>query len=445
MSGTLVCAGNTGVSGGAVLQTGLSSEYWTGNIVLDWNGTIKLNGRTFVADDLTFSGSSATAVLKGSYYGFGSGSTAGSSSAIVINGKNSTLDIDGLDRLVLAGVSFINATGDSVTEGGTIRTGESVSAKSDQLAYLVDGSCITISEGGTITGTNPCIFTGDTLTYSIDTGVVLWDGKTLADYGVSYNSETGTYNGITPVVKNLTGTYKMAYFFISFSTQDAANAYFKDFFTAHPDRIEEYLSVYADLSDAASLMSTAGNVLYTDTGDVLTLEEATTVDGVEGRSAQFSNRCQTLNPSKGSDGDTPYTYFVDEDAIDTGIGSGNSAEFTLPDGDGTVVGRIIDNEGGASYTIGSSETANVIIATGNVTVGSDYSGLIIAGGSIAINANVTYAPDSVEDTLYHAQDSSGTLLSSYLRNTVTGGEESAGITSSWDLGLLVSYDNWLKY
>ncbi|NCB51808.1 MAG: hypothetical protein EOM54_08010 [Clostridia bacterium] len=450
MSGTLVCAGNTSVSGGALLQTGQSSEFWSGNITLGWSGSIMLNGRTFVADDLTFSGNSATAVLKGSYYGFGNGFTvdvegnvigpySNLSSAIVINGKNSSLDIDELDRLVLAGVSFVNATGSSVTEGGSIRTGESVSVKSDQLAYLVDESCITISTGGTVTGTNPCIFTGDSVTYSIDTAKVLWAGKTLSDYGVSYNSETGAYNGITPVLKNLTGDYKMAYFFINFSTQEAANAYFKDFFTAHPEKIAEYLSVYADLSDAASLMSSAGNILYTDSGDVLTLAVANGADGVEGRYTQFTNRCQTLNPSKGSAGDTPYSYFVDEDAINAGIGS--DAEFTLPDGDtSSPDGRIING----NYTVASGETANVIIATGDVIVSSDFSGLIIAGGNITINANVTYAPDSVEDTIYHALDIYGNLLSSYLRNTVSGGEESTGIISSWDLGLLVSYDNWLK-
>lgn len=441
MSGTLVCAGETYVSGNALMQTGPGTEFWTGNVRLGWSGIVRLNGRTFVADDLTFDGNSATATLSGSYYGFGSGSTPGSSSAIVVNGRNSTLDIESLDRLVLAGVSFVDtSTSDDTYPGGPIRTGESVAVKSDQIAYLVDESCVNVSSTGTVTGINPCVFTGE-LTYSIDTNEILWSGKTLADYGVSYVPETFTYTGIRPSFKPLTSDYRMAYFFINFSTQEAANTYFVDFFTAHPDRIAEYLSVYLSyMSDAASLTSTAGNTLYTDpdSGEIALYENSADVD-VGNRSDQFTYRCQTLNPSKGSDGDTPYSYFVNEEKINLDIVS--DAKFILPEGDISLPdGRIIIG----NYTISSGETAKVVIATGDVTVGSDFSGLIIAGGDIIMNANVTYSPDNVEDIIYHAQDTYGRLLSSYLWNTVTGGDESTGIVSSWDLGLLVSYDNWLK-
>ncbi len=451
-SGTLVCAGDISVSDGAQFKTDAGTELWAENISLGTRGAAKLCGRTYVADDLTLAGNRSSAELKGSYYGFGNGSASASSSAIVINGKNTVLDIDGLDRLVLAGVSFVNTT------DADIRTGESVSAKSDQLAYLLDESCIAVTayfddngngvfdagdRESAVTGKNPCVFTGDHITYTINTGTPIWGGtKTLAHYGVSqiYDEATGTYSytGVTPVLKNLTGTggYKMAYFFIHFNTQAGANDYFSDFFSENPDRIAEYIDVYVNLSDSAKITTTAGNTLYTDSEDGLSLLPSAATVNVEGRAAQFYNRCQTLNPGKGSPGSTPYSYYVNEDAIDRNI------NFTLPgDESGDVMARIIHGD----YTIDDAfESAGVIISTGNVTVSADFSGLIIAGGNVMLNASVSYRPADIENILYKAVDDSGNLLSAYLLNTVAGGSEGSGLTSSWDLDLLVSYANWLK-
>lgn len=462
-SGTFVCAGNAGVANGALLKAYAGTELWAGNIALGTGGKADLYGRTFVADDLSLQGNYAAAELKGSYCGFGTGDTPATSSAIVVNGKNTSLDIDSLDRLVLAGVGFVNATGGDVTTGGAVRTGESVSAKSDQLAYLIDKSCVTVSaffdnnnngvfDGGdtegTVTGSNPCVFTGDHLTYSIDTTTPLWGGAdTLQHYGVTatYNASTGayTYTGITPVVKNLPGTggYKMAYFFIGFGSQDDANEYFKDYFSANPEKIKEYIGVYTTLSNKAAITSAAGNTLYTNGSGALSLLLASTSVSVEGRAEQFANRCQTLNPSKASAGDTPYTYYVNQSKIGTEVSSGADL-FYLPDDTGhtTPVGRIEDGD----YTVTSSETAKVIIATGNVTVDADYTGLIIAGGNVTMNADVTYALSEVEDVVYSAVDGAGNLLSSFLLNTVEGDDGSSSFISSWDLDLLVSYDNWSK-
>jgi Tfp pilus assembly protein PilX len=450
-SGTFVCAGNAGVGNGALFKTDSGTELWAGNVTIGTNGAAGLYGRTFVADDLTLDGNGSSAELKGSYYGFGNGSNAGASSAIVVNGKNTALDIDSLDRLVLAGVGFVN------TPDGSVRTGESISAKSNQLAYLIDKSCLSVSAffdnngngvfdagdtEGTITGDNPCVFSGNYLTFSINTGAALWGGtKSLQYYGVNstYDAETGaySYSGITPVVKNLAGTggYKMAYFFINFSSQDKANEYFRDYFSANPDKIEEYLGVYTDLSNKASVTTTSGNTLYEDASDNLTLLANAASVNVEGRATQFTNRCQTLNPGKPAVGYTPYTYYVDQSKI-----SGTTT-FTLPDdATGTVVGRVIEGD----YTVNAYESAKVIIATGSVTVSADYSGLIIAGGNVTMNANVTYLPSEAEDVLYGSVDGAGNLLSSYLLNTVVGEDDGSSFISSWDLDLLVAYDNWSK-
>ena len=111
--GTFICGGAIEIKNGARLRTNSGTELWAENIKLGeegvsgFNNIAELYGRTFVADDLTLAGNGSRAELKGSYCGFGLGSTAGTSSAIIVNGRNTVLDISGLDRLILAGVSFI--------------------------------------------------------------------------------------------------------------------------------------------------------------------------------------------------------------------------------------------------------------------------------------------------------------------------------------------------
>lgn len=77
------------------------------------------------------------------------------SSALIINGNGSTLDLGGLDTLVVSGVAYIDLqsqayTGENIrNNGGTsagiieeYATGESLALKSNQYMYLVPTSCL---------------------------------------------------------------------------------------------------------------------------------------------------------------------------------------------------------------------------------------------------------------------------------------------------------------
>lgn len=65
----------------------------------------------FVKDDLTLKGDKNNVTLKGSYYGYGNEGdssaleqeTPNKSSAVIINDRGSSLDLTGLDSLILAG------------------------------------------------------------------------------------------------------------------------------------------------------------------------------------------------------------------------------------------------------------------------------------------------------------------------------------------------------
>lgn len=164
------------VSGGIGFQ---SNVYAQGLAV---NGShLDISGRMFIANDLILSGRNSNVSLSGQYFGYGNvkdtthseevaaeggGTTevdlnpAAYSSAIVINGKNSTVDLTGLNTLQLAGRAYVSLTQDEEENGlPHVMMGESISVKSNQIAYLVPAECIgTVSNGTTVIGQNPMSF-----------------------------------------------------------------------------------------------------------------------------------------------------------------------------------------------------------------------------------------------------------------------------------------------
>lgn len=201
------------------------------------NGSdMNLNGRMYIANDLILSGKGSYVTLAGHYYGYGgtnestrsdtvekkdedgktvldeSGNAvteeqivnpADTSSAIIINGKDSGVDLIGLNTLLLAGRAYVSLPQESETDNGLphILMGESISVKSNQIAYLVPPECVGTLDGKTVIGQNPVSF--DTWTEMLgklsvyrDNGqdfrivdasreAVKLGNKKLASYGIS--------------------------------------------------------------------------------------------------------------------------------------------------------------------------------------------------------------------------------------------------------------------
>lgn len=139
------------------------------------NGSrLDLTGRMYIANDLVMSGSGSKASLTGQYYGYGDANLlagagqedaavdnpADSSSAILINGRDSTVDLTGLTVLQLAGRAYVGLPKADQEDNGLpyVLMGESISVKSNQIAYLVPPECIGIMDGSTIIGQNPVSF-----------------------------------------------------------------------------------------------------------------------------------------------------------------------------------------------------------------------------------------------------------------------------------------------
>ena len=154
-----------GVHNNSTLSVDAQCQLWTSNINVN-GATVKLDGMTYVADDMTLKGTGSNVTLgknnknnNAKYVGFGNGGAdkekpvAGDSSAIIINGRDASLDMSNIRELMLAGTAYINTqaivnSSGVGTENSNVAMGESISVKGDQIAYLVPPECIGTSGDG---------------------------------------------------------------------------------------------------------------------------------------------------------------------------------------------------------------------------------------------------------------------------------------------------------
>lgn len=127
---------NMNTSSKAMLKT---TDLWAVNTLLGGTEgasfTTDAGNSLYLEDDLEINSNSSSADIKGNYYGYKSDgesiNNAAQSSAIILNGKNSTLNMDVTD-FILGGRSYIK-----MSSSVAYATGEGVSAKGDQDAYIV--------------------------------------------------------------------------------------------------------------------------------------------------------------------------------------------------------------------------------------------------------------------------------------------------------------------
>lgn len=138
------------------------------------NGShLDVAGRMYIANDLVLSGKGSSVSLAGQYYGYGNTDTvtkttqenltlnpADTSSSIVVNGKDSSVDLTGLTTLQLGGRAYVALPQEGEADNGLphVLMGESISVKSNQIAYLVPPECIGTLDGRTVIGQNPMSF-----------------------------------------------------------------------------------------------------------------------------------------------------------------------------------------------------------------------------------------------------------------------------------------------
>jgi len=469
-----ICRDLLDVESGRFIAPGKSLKLWAGGIVLGNNASVKLECSTYVQNDLVLSGNGAEAVLSGQYYGFGTSDTSGAaSSSILINGRETSLDLSGLNRLVLAGNSFVNANGSDVMMG------ESVSVRKNQLAYLIPFACFDAAKAQSarvksnpeLFGTDEIAAVKDQLNDLVDLDSILWSDVLGAD---GQPMKLGDYvDGVQTVYQPITSTQTLVYFYMHFRDKALANSYFKAYFDHNSEKLQSYLELYSKEIKLGSTTgkSSAGGLLGYEGGDSDIYYEYTSVKDsilrqMRSNSGKFQNLCATLSTEVGgaTENADVYDYLVDEDKFRRECGERVQLTFFDPAAtdatDPANVWAVMVN-GSASYggdtgdlKISPNQYPNlrIIIATGDVEIKKDFEGLVVSGKDVRVSANLKRRQEEVSEALRAvlegtAGEAEPVTLLDFLKNI---GTQSSGSTSvlpardSWNLEKLVTYDNWTK-
>lgn len=389
---------------------------------------LTLNENAYIANDLNIEANNAVVTLGGKYYGYSynenndnASSTASSdfSSAILINGLNTTLQSNNLNSLILAGRAFVSRQkADNVKTVSDIMMGESIAVKSNQLAYLVPDEYIVSTNGSSGDYHNP-VFKSE-----VEAGSVHVDVEGL-------KSKFGEYlNESKPYEENYNNTIGYVFYYLKFKSDAKANEYFEAYYNGNSldedgntiinkDELQSKGKVYIsnkdlDIKFDQTLYLVAGNVMnnyYNANGS--SLQQATYFGNnqlpsndllAEGRriGEDYVGRQLGLTPAKNTTGDMR----LPEDAgtlVASNIVDFDSEKFNKEvtsneeyynEGDTGVKGAVLCISKG-DYTV-STKMTGLLIVNGDVTVNSDFTGLVLATGKVKVeNQNLVLKSDMV--------------------------------------------------
>lgn len=477
---TFISNGKILVGNNSSLKVGSRERLWTENILLN-GGSTELEGVSYVADDLTLTGDGSKARISGIYRGYGSAKdVAGNSSAIVVNGKDSELDMTGAKEIILAGYSYIGtsnpklratktADGSAEAAGNTdIKMGESIAVKGNQVAYLMPGEWIgTNSKSESRFNRNPLTYveykklledkdaSGNKIYTLVNTKVKSKKtGKSLEDYGVNVGNLESNYS--KTFVQPITGISSegLVYFYINFPQEQAAE-YFKDYFKADKTKEEEldrHTKFYARSIKSASESNvrTAGNYSIVNPGLAVKQGKSGTGD----KSAEYSNEFKALRTGLSSEVEAGqvenevFNNIMDVSQLNNYLSAINLREVSVKGF------KAVITKGDCTYD-SSSGDVRLIVALGNVTVKNRFTGSIIAAGKITVESAGEISTDSsgiIRQLLREPLTSGG---NDYLYKIFKKGDALASASStenvnllfadgSVDVGKLISFSNWKK-
>ncbi len=456
----LATSGNIVVENG-MFTAGSDSKIWCENLktadaaASSSGSTINVSGSsdTYVKDDLELNGNGSNVSLSGNYYGYGYVSVNGTerlnpSSAIIINSKNSSLNLTGLNKLMVAGRAYVdylslasNGNGVSVPEG--YDTGESVSFIGDQEIYLVPASLMG--------GSNPVM---------LDTAVTV-DINENNFFGYKYLGADDGGNLYVKKTINIEGDPVRDFYYLRFKNEESAASYVRaifddDEFNGLLDgKTDDTKKLYKEQREKLKTQmtlnaSSMNSVLTVGSGEVYSKTTMLSASSSSGKmnlsyvastggasnsynfkrdydnlSARFNVLCKTLYEITDSGYMTdalvgqmyPNLSAYSEDVYVNMISDRGFKAYTegklgpvnnrLTGGYAGYVLSAYDNGNtGADPLIISDEdvalsnrrditysfrdyNGGIIVASGDVIVKKNFSGSIIAGGTITIEDNVT--------------------------------------------------------
>lgn len=487
----VVTEGEVSVDEQGSFSAGAGVTLWTQGIRMT-EGKVTLDGTTYVADDLTVeknakSGDGSQVKIAGEYYGFGSpdsakksknytqsgqsvekdtprlydhSSDADLSSGIVINGRNTTIDLSAVKKFLLAGRSYIAASGvkgSSENANSDVMLGESLSVKGSQLAYLVPAALL--KTGSAVSASNPMNYDDYRASDLVkkdtdqqvdwDETVSAWGGKNLSEIGVDKSKpiQTVFYND------NAGGGY--VYFYLNFTDNEKASAFMQTYYKNNSDKMNENLSFYFGKHSGVTVADQEAYVRYVTNGNVLTydgndtegsLEDATNAasdEKLQQEQVNMQNTWYALNRKMITSVDLLNTDVKDSEEIshdessytrsvfDNLVNEKQMVEFlqkknrdklqytfTASDDDGSLQAIMVHNGASSTYQTSNgsktvkgtgkpleitqqmAETDNLrlVICTGDVVIASGvhFKGIIMAKGKITLEAGASLESSPLE-------------------------------------------------
>lgn len=408
------------------------------------SGMISLDSKTYIANDLTLSGNGSKATLTKEYYGYGTFMATGlegspteqeNSSAIIINGQNSTVDMSGVNTLMLAGRAYIGTnttkkeldqnTAAAVEDAGkknekAVLMGESITVKGGQIAYLVPTECLGVYNGETLIGQNP--LTQDQAVkmqaYKDQYGkefrevdftrpVSRLGGESLSSFGVADMDHIRKVS--TQYVGGGTESKSLTYYYLVMDADYAAK-YYQTYYKQdnNKETIDNYFKKYAtggillgDYTSEQNSYTILGNALVSDVLSqsgvslLASKENATnamTPAEAAQKSADIANVYKGLTTNLSEDGASASTF---QNVFESVI----KKEITTKQEDGSekkepIQEYLVDNGTGGTMEFTTEDGLKGIITTGNYTLSSATGGasnirLIVSLGDIVIDRNFT--------------------------------------------------------
>ena len=505
-AGGIVASGNgTGVLNGRMILTrgdivadmgskltvgNGNSSIWAENLMTTGKSaaTLNVNGNMYVADDLALNAKESKVTLQGNYYGYnfqknyGAGDTVATdadfSSAIMINGKSSSLNIQNLKYLLLAGRTYISRGNNS--SNTDIQMGESIAARTNQLAYYVPERYVVKVESGEST-----LFK------------LKWnDAKNVksgekeypigeSDYAASIHVDPvkldGWLNNANPIVPYYY-TNGVNYY-LNFKSQQDANEFYAAYYAGNTGKAGGLAGTYLDknalIIDEHNkvIMTLSGDIMYRTKPEEMFQEKAVTIEpdnwkdsagllwdycsklavsykslelglkdfgqSVTPDQVRFSVTDENGHEKIDKSIDPLFDKLIDRSALQEEIAKHKNpgdAGFTVYHPADDVY--LIDNTG--VYDLPTSITKGIVVATGSVKVSGNFEGLIISGGKVTFDANVQVKGNKllVSNLFKEDQSRKAPLFSKFFRDC--SGTAASNISGQLDLDSYINYDEWKK-
>ena len=468
---------------------GLENSVWVKNLstinTVDYSESIyapttylDLTANVYVTDDLTLNARKGDVVLKGAYFGFHISNSnlvnttraPEGSSSISVNASEASLDMKEVSKLWIAGKTYLsipNTYGFTANEGDRtpVMSGESISFKGNQIAYLVPGDCILGVGHNPMTEAEYEKLKNNVTGYGIDiTKNGIKGGIRLEDY-VDHRMP---YQSVVVQYQNSSGvTHHMVYLYLRFRSSNAASDYFSKYIEKYQGKLEG-LAVSMKLGKMSFKKNgeilgirNTGNALSYENGvlsnksrsDELGYQIDSRDDYMEGYEDIFSGKYNGLISCLDENNNTTTVsnslaerliYYkseegkgiegIEEMAFRLGVDKVYEKEFIGTDSDYILV----TNSPGETVISGNNKKG-VIIATGDVRIqNATFSGMIITKGNIILGpgGHVTAMPEYSKNLI--EQDE---ILRNFFRDYIS--EE--GTTGTFGNTIRIEYKNWKKY